>query len=405
MEHMLSCMLPYLDKHLALGLLSFYEEKGLAVEDAKAKVLASTALTPQYTVKPEQEERIQATTLRAKPALDEFFEGSDNEDYTYQFKLTASEVEQLRTQSELSYDYLRTKKGITRAVMQAVMELAFLYYDKASYGDASELLALCQCVSGYDLPSEIIIWGKLMCDTGACNWQSAIEMAATIRKNQNSDEEEIFRQANATTIQARAWLLHWVLFPFFKGGSQYPVQLLSYIFDHRSDNIYQSVIETLCPHYLRYVCAAVLLNYTRHSNFKAAAAMTENIYEYSDALTKLIGLIQKFDFEGALELLPEVEKVVQEDFFLCDLEDCLMSKAKRLIFQRYMSLHMVVSIPYVADKLGMSKADAEVWLVNLISDSKQRAKVDSVNEQLNVEPQTRAADALVYDKLESISRK
>lgn len=73
-----------------------------------------------------------------------------------------------------------------------------------------------------------------MCDTGARNWRSAIDIAAQIQKLQNADESEMFRQDSKTTVRQRAWLLHWILFPFFKGGSQYPVNLLFYVFDYKS---------------------------------------------------------------------------------------------------------------------------------------------------------------------------
>lgn len=43
---MLGRLLPYLDKHLALGLLSFYEQRGIDVTDAIDQLLSATALTP-----------------------------------------------------------------------------------------------------------------------------------------------------------------------------------------------------------------------------------------------------------------------------------------------------------------------------------------------------------------------
>lgn len=406
MADMVKRMIPYLDKHLALGLLSFLADRDVDVTEAMTHVLQSTALTLEGTVKPEHEARIAATTERAAPALNEFFRDAADPNYTYQFKLSGTEVEQLRAQSEMSYEYLKDKCGITEAVMQAVMELAYLYYDKAAYGDAAELLSLCNCVSGYDLPKENILWGKLMCDTGACNWQSAMDIAQVIRKNQNSDDDEIFSQVSATTVRQRAYLLHWVLFPIFKGGRQYPVQLLYYIFDNRSDHVYQKVVETVCPHYLRYVGAAALLNSTRSANFRETAKMAVDVcHEYSDALTELILKIHKSAFNDALRLLPEVRQLIRDDYFLQDFEEELLEKAKRMIFYRYITVHTVVSIPFVAEKLDVDTSEAEVWLANLVSESKQRAKVDSVKEQLNVEPLTRSVDTTVFDKLDSANRK
>lgn len=399
-------MLGYMDKQMVVGLLFFYLDKGLEVRDTIAKLLENSPVTTEGTVKPSHDQRIQKTALIAKPALDAFFDlqppGSLS---TYQFNLTATKVEQSRHQGEMSLDFLAEKKGITKNVMQAVLELAYLYYDKGSMEDASELLTLCHNVRDYGLDADTILWGKLMCDIGASNWQSALDIAGLIRRSQKSDEEDRFRDATSTTIRSRVWLLHWVLFPFFKGGNQNSVQLLYYVFDYHSDFIYRSVVETVCPHYLRYICAAVLLNRTRYQNFRWAASMTESIYEYSDPLTELVAAINRPSLEKALSLLPEVSKLISMDYFLCDHESDIIENAKRMIFQKLMAMHTVVSIPYAAEKLGISQPDAEVWLANLVSESKQRAKVDSVNGLLNVEPQTRPVEVLVYDKLDSASRK
>jgi translation initiation factor 3 subunit E len=403
----LSKLLPYMDKHLALGLLNHYAQNGEDVGDAMMQLIQTTGLNPDGTIKSETEELIRTTTATAQPALSEFFEKSADENYTYQFKLTESEITERRTQGELSHEYLAEKKGITHKVMTAVFQLAYLYYDTGAYGDASELLTLCQCVSGYDsLPTNTILWGKLMSDIGAVNWQSAMRIADEIRRLQNATEEDLFGGANTTTVRERVWFLHWVLFPFFKGGMQYSLHLLQFIFDRRDRDLpYRKTVETVCPHYLRYICAAVLLHRSRTGNFVSTAELVESIYEYSDSLTQLVSLIQKASFEDAIAILPEVRRAVKEDYFLADYEDEIVENAKRLIFSRYMSLHSVVSIPYVAAQLDMSKSDAEVWLVNLISESsKYRAKIDSVNEQLNVEPQTRSLEAVIYDKLESALR-
>lgn len=406
MADILPFILPHMDKQMVLGLLYFYLDKGLDVKGAIMELLEKSPVTPEGTVKPEHEERIVATAARAKKALDAFFDlQPEGSPVTYQFKLTATKVEQLRHQGELSVDFLVDKSGITPAIMRAVFELAYLYYDKGSMEDASELLTLCQSVTGYDLDPNSVLWGKLMCDTGACNWQSAMEIASLIRKNQKSDDEELFRRTTATPTRDRVWLLHWVLFPFFKGGNQNSIQLLYYVFDLHANFVHRSVVETICPHYLRYICAAVLLNRTRYQNFRSAASMAESIYEYSDPLTELVKAIQRPALDKALDLLPQVQELVSMDYFLCDHEADILGNAKRLIFQKLMAIHTVVSIPFVAEKLGCSQSEAEMWLANLVSESKQRAKVDSVNSLLNVEPQTRPVEVMVYDRLDSASRK
>lgn len=404
---MLRCLLPHLDKHPALWLLYFYSDQGFDVADAVRQVQATTALTAEGEVSASHERKIKESIQRAQPALDEFFEKSETGNSTYQFKLTGSEIDALRSNRELSRDVLESK-GITRDVMGAVMELAYLYYDAARYTDASELLSLCQCVVGYELDQSKVLWGKLVTDTGTCNWPSAIAVAEKLRRQQNADvfEEDIFRLTSTTTTTERVWLLHWVLFPFFKGGSQSSTHLLNFIFDFRTDCVYQKVVESVCPHYLRYICAAAILNKQRRSALRSAAEMVVNVYEYSDPITKLVhAIVNQQSFEGALALLPDVRAMVKDDYFLNQHASELEENAKRLIFARYMMTHCVVSIPYVAEKLGMSTGDAEVWLANLISETKQRAKIDSVAEQMVVGSQVRSVHQSVLDKLEAVDRR
>ncbi|ORC87035.1 putative eukaryotic translation initiation factor [Trypanosoma theileri] len=407
MTEMLRCLVPHLDKHLVLGLLYFHDDQGLDVADAIRAVQATTALTPEGEVSPAQERKIAKAAQRAQPALEEFFEKNEAENSTYQFKLTGSEIDALRSNRELSRDVLEGK-GITRDVMKAVMELAYLCYDAARYTDASELLSLCQCVVGYELDQSTLLWGKLVSDTCTCNWPSAIAVAEKLRRQQNADvfEEDIFRVSTVTTTTERVWLLHWVLFPFFKGGNQYSTHLLNFIFDFKTNSVYQSVVETVCPHYLRYICAAAILNKQRRSALRSAAAMVSDIYEYSDPLTQLVhAIVNRQSFEDALALLPAVRTMALGDYFLTTHTTTLVENARRLIFARYMATHAVVSIPYVAQQLGTTAADAEVWLANLISETKQRAKIDSVAEQMVVGSQVRSVHQTVLDKLEVVDRR
>ncbi|RHW68125.1 eukaryotic translation initiation factor [Trypanosoma brucei equiperdum] len=408
MTEMLSCLVPYLDKHLVLGLLYFYDDQGVDVGDALRFVQATTALTPEGEVSLEQENKIRETAERARPALDMFFEQNVSDNCTYQLCLTESRIDELRGKGELSRGFLE-KEGITPKVMTAVMDLAFLYYDAARYGDASELLSLLQCVTGYELGESKLLWGRLVCDTCSCRWPSAIAAAEKLWKQQGADGSEnksgktTLRGDNGTSVTERVWLLHWALFPFFKGGNQYSTHLLNIVFDNKTDSIYQCVVETVCPHYLRYICAAAILNTHRRSALRRAAEMVGRIYEYSDPLTQLVREITNYrSFEDTLELLPKVSELAQGDYFLNLNADNLVENAKRLIFTQYVVTHSVVSIPYMAERLEMSAAGAEVWLADLISETKQRAKIDAVTGQMFVGSQVRSVHQTVLDRLEPV---
>ena len=58
-------------------------------------------------------------------------------------------------------------------------------------------------------------------------------------------------QQIASIMRDRAWLLHWSLFVFFNNNNMDDlIQLFT-------SNLYQNVIQTMCPHLLRYWTAAI----------------------------------------------------------------------------------------------------------------------------------------------------
>lgn len=405
MTDLLARFLPHLDKHLALCLLDYYVGQGYTeVQETYDAVLAETALTPDG-VREGHDARIEELTVIAQPALDQFFDNSGGLESTYQLKYSTADLDNMRKQGELSLEYLQPKYGINQKVMHAVLELAYLYYDKASYIDAAELLVLCNNLNGFNLPIQTVLWGRLMCETLAGYYGSAKTVANLIRNEQNGVSEGTFRPVASTTVRARVWLLHWILFPFFKGGAQYPGELHMWVFGNYN-TAYREVIETVCPYYTRYVCAAALLNQHRSRNIRLQADLVKSVsHSYSDALTRTIAAVRANDLESALDLLPAVRQLISEDYFLCDFQDTLIDKIERLIFQRYVAIHSCVSFEYVASKLKMDVEEAEVWLVGLVSDTKQRGKVDSVQKQLNVEPQAKTIEQQVFDQLELALRK
>merc|ERR1712087_613663 len=111
------------------------------------------------------------------------------------------------------------------------------------------------------------------------------------------------RKANVATIMRdRAWLLHWSLFVYLNKYT-----LLDELIQLFSSAKYMNVIQTMCPHLLRYLTAAIVIspNIDKvQSKLKYLSDVSEVIIEerqhYSDPITEFVRLvIKQNDFVGA----------------------------------------------------------------------------------------------------------
>lgn len=76
-------------------------------------------------------------------------------------------------------------------------------------------------------------------------------------------------------------------------------------------------------------------------------------------------------------MLKECEKVLEADYFLAALKDDFVEAARIAIFETYCRLHSCIDISMLATRLSMDQAAAERWIVNLISNARLNAKIDS----------------------------
>jgi len=98
-------------------------------------------------------------------------------------------------------------------------------------------------------------------------------------------------------------------------------------------------------------------------------------YEYSDAITELILILQQdFDFEMALSTLARCEVQIKQDYFLAGLANDFVENARAAIFQTQASLHSSLNIPTICQKLGVSNEDAVIS--ELVRNSRLSAKID-----------------------------
>ncbi|KAF2350391.1 Proteasome component (PCI) domain [Trinorchestia longiramus] len=143
---------------------------------------------------------------------------------------------------------------------------------------------------------------------------------------------------------------------------------------------YLNAIQTMCPHVLRYLATAVVINKSsrRQALRDLVKVIQQENYNYSDPITEfLASLYVDFDFDAAQEKLQLCADVLKNDFFLVACMKDFIDNARLMIFELFCRIHQCISINMLAEKLNMSPPDAERWIVDLIRQAKLDAKIDS----------------------------
>ena len=172
-------------------------------------------------------------------------------------------------------------------------------------------------------------------------------------------------------LEQRTWLLHWAVFVCFGDPNNAPATRagLQNFLDIALSEKYISTIQHNCPHLLRYVTVAAIFTPKRRKNNLRDVCATLNVCEgdYSDAFTRFVtSVLVDFDFDEAQKQLEASLGLLPDDPFLGALAGDFGETARLLVFETYCRLHSKIDIGSLAQKLGMSSDDAEVWIVNLI---------------------------------------
>jgi len=140
-----------------------------------------------------------------------------------------------------------------------------------------------------------------------------------------------------------------------------------------------SAIQSTCPHILRYLVVAVIINKKRRTGYKdLVKILQQESYTYRDPITELIeSLSVNFDFDGAQSKLRECEKVVMNDFFLVSCHDEFIESARALIFEAFFKIHHCIDLGPMMEKLNMDRDSSERWIVNFIRNARLDTKIDS----------------------------
>ena len=244
-------------------------------------------------------------------------------------------------------------------------------------------------------------WGKLASDILLGHWEVALEELNTLREVIDSRSLPPMTAAAAAPsmpntdpalvqLHSRTWLVHWSLFVYFNHPQGRSLLLETFL-----SPTYLNTIQTASPWILRYLATAAILSRkssslpTSSSNpvsSRVRNALREIVkiiqleeYQYSDPVTKFLKeLYIEFDFESAQKELGKAEKVVADDFFLQEFTAEFLENARYLISEAYCRIHQNIDIGDLSDRLNLSRAEGEKWIVNLIRETRMSAdaKID-----------------------------
>ena len=107
------------------------------------------------------------------------------------------------------------------------------------------------------------------------------------------------------------------------------------------------------------------------------------IIKHDDAFSSfLTALYIDYNFEEAAEKIESVRKQAQEDCLIAPLCDRLIENCHYLYYKVYCKVFDRVDLKKIANSLGKSVDEAELWALKLIRSLDIEAKIDSVSQVL-----------------------
>ena len=398
---------PYLDVHMVLALVAFAESLGVYraedVKAAKLAVLDGYTNMVNYAIHVSGEEASPERASRRDAVLETMASLKASADPVLSVLDDEKQYEELKAQPASG----REGRRVTEEVMDALFNYGKFVYECGDYTKAAKVLAAYRELEPAGERAFDALWGKLAAQILTLSETPALVDACL------KDVEEIFRTLESREVeggrspleqlQLRAWVLHWSLFVYFSSADGKQQIADAFLNDRRNRN----VIETLTPWLLRYVAAATIANKGRQRHALKALAATIQLegYEYRDPITEFVHvLITDFDFERALDLLEECDRVMAADYFLVGLRAEFAEAAKAMVFETHCRVNARVDLGMLSARLGMPADDAEKWIVDLVRGAKLLdAKIDLESNSVAMGRPQVAVWQTVTDKTKDLS--
>uniref|UniRef100_A0A0K8TSV8 Eukaryotic translation initiation factor 3 subunit E n=1 Tax=Tabanus bromius TaxID=304241 RepID=A0A0K8TSV8_TABBR len=394
----------YLDRHLTFPLLQFLIGKGIYDDQEVLRfileVVSKTNMT-DYTMEIRKqlglgEEMPEDLLLRKQQALQRLVILKEPVNPVIQAltHLKIDDIKDTKTllsllQNEIDFD--------AEEIPEKFYQLAKYSYECGLYQDARSQLYFCLLLmSPNDKNYLNALWGKLAAETITLNWSSALEDLIKLREFIDSHTF-----SNIEALQQRTWLIHWSILVFFNHtkGRDLIIEMFLY------KPLYLNAIQTMCPHILRYLATAVVINRNRRNALKdLIKVIQQESYTYRDPITEFLEcLYVNFDFDGARMKLHECQTAILYDFVIFPYLGEFIENARLMIFETFCRIHQCITISMLADKLNMKPDEAECWIVNLIRNARLDAKIDSKLGHVVMGTQPLSPYQQLVEKIDSLS--
>jgi len=355
-----------LDKHMVLPLLDFLQEKKLydTSDLLRAKIdLASRTKMVDFSAgeykalhgkEPdnieESKAKVYAELQEAQTAVGNLLAILNDENHL---------ADQLAKDGLFTFDHLSSDHGVTRENIDALYTYARLNFECGRYRDAADYLYYYRLLSR-NTPDDVeksfqALWGKLASEILMVNGDAAY---ADLMALKEAIDSRIHVQPYLQ-LQQRAWLVTWSLFVFFNIPDG-RVKMIEFMM---GDLKLLNAIQASCPHLLRYLTTAVVINRKslRSTSFSknilkdlSRTLMTERS-NYSDPIIEfLLAVYNEFNFERAHQQLSKCEELLQNDFFLGYSTEEFMEQARLLLFEAYTKIHKSIEIGTLAKVLDLA---------------------------------------------------
>ncbi|CAB3359994.1 eukaryotic translation initiation factor 3 subunit E [Cloeon dipterum] len=401
----------YLDRHLVFPLLEFLSAKQIYDEtellQGKLDILSKTnmldyAIDIRKQLHPNAEVPEDLKIKRAQ-VVAELTELQNEVELVYKLMQNEEVMQTMETMRDpkVLLSHLTKEYDFKIDMMDNLVKFAKYRYECGNYSVSTSYLYFYMLIMPPTDKNYLnVLWGKLASEILVQNWDTALDDLNKLRE---------FIDSNAfanplQVLQQRTWLIHWSLFVFFNHakGRDHIIEMFLY----RPN--YLNAIQTMCPHILRYLATAVVINRSRRNALNALKDLVKVIqqesYTYRDPITEFLEhLYVNFDFDGARQKLNECQEVLYNDFFLIACLDEFVENARLMIFETFCRIHQCITIGMLAEKLNMNPEEAECWIVNLIRNARLDAKIDSKMGHVVMGAQPASPYQVLLERVDTLS--
>jgi len=376
-------LIKYLDRHQVLNLLTSLQEKELYKKEdllrSKLELVSKTKMVDTAA----EEYRLLHNTDKVPKEMEELrnkvvadLEACNSSKGLLGLLMKEDLVVKLREESNFNFEYLSSEYSIEEKDLNELYTTARFQFDCGQYGQAAELLYCFRELSNNEEQCFWALWGKLSAEILLQNWEAAFE---DLKELKEAIDKRVFTE-HLQQLQQRTWLIHWSLFVWFSLENRLGA-MIEFFFSDKLLN----TIETNCPHILRYLAVASIINKRRKNNLNdVVRLLRQEKNAHSDPITEfLLAVYTEFDFELAHAKLKECEVVVKNDFFLDQegIADDFFYSARLLIFETFCRVHNCISLDKLVSNLDI-EGDVETELSKFIQDCRVEAEIDTKKKLL-----------------------